>query len=581
MDKGMERSKSKRLLSGILTASFFMLSFLVIRKTVCVMYFNDDVYLSIYFSGAFSEKELCVPFINTVLALIMKALYSLFGSEYNLFYLFLVVVEICSFTVITFHFIYRNKREKCANIYQIPIALIFFSFFVFDTLKVTTFTKTAGISTAAGMLLLLECAERNKSGKEGARLMLLLGAGLCLTGFMLRDNMAVSVMLLMLAQEIPDVLNELRQNREKLFASIVKLTKVYLPVLLVLVCAVFLYFANRAGWSKEPYKSWEEFSEARAEVYDYTDIAQYSDAAEEYERLGISENDLRMIREYKISDAEIIDAELMHEIAEIAKNKTEKPAIQEIIQKWTKWLIHALKSEPYGRALLLAAIIYVFCGKHDREAFLIITGWFIVFLAETLFLVFTGRFGLERVDVSLYMTGFLVISNLIEPKEKISKTAAICALAAISTLCTRVYIYHEKEFFNGVNTHEDLAIEDLARNTALADSGYLFMDNNISFSSMGYIPMRSVPTGMCDRIIPTTSWAVRSPVIMRTLEKNGLENAYRDCVGREDVRIIDKNIETTVTFIREHYCQTAEAVLDEALYEQTGAKTYYIKERPG
>ena len=67
------------------------------------------------------------------------------------------------------------------------------------------------------------------------------------------------------------------------------------------------------------------------------------------------------------------------------------------------------------------------------------------------------------------------------------------------------------------------------------------------------------------------------PVIEELLESHGIENPFRDIVGREDIYIIDNNIERTMKHINTHYDPDAVAVPVEPLSEETNLKIYYIK----
>ena len=70
------------------------------------------------------------------------------------------------------------------------------------------------------------------------------------------------------------------------------------------------------------------------------------------------------------------------------------------------------------------------------------------------------------------------------------------------------------------------------------------------------------------------------PVIEELLESHGIENPFRDIVGREDIYIIDNNIERTMKHINTYYDPDAVAVPVEPLSEETNLKIYYIAATP-
>ena len=108
------------------------------------------------------------------------------------------------------------------------------------------------------------------------------------------------------------------------------------------------------------------------------------------------------------------------------------------------------------------------------------------------------------------------------------------------------------------------------------DTDYLYIDNVLVLSGTQFLPYAQIPEGALDRIAIMKGWPSHLPIVEKTLRTYGISNPYSDCIGRDDVRIIDSHIETTVAYIREHYNANASAVLDKRLSDKTGWNIYLI-----
>ena len=68
----------------------------------------------------------------------------------------------------------------------------------------------------------------------------------------------------------------------------------------------------------------------------------------------------------------------------------------------------------------------------------------------------------------------------------------------------------------------------------------------------------------------------KRPVIEKLLADWGIENPWRDLVNREDIYLIDHDIDRSLAFLRRWYYPEAEAELIEPLSRETGLMVYRI-----
>ena len=134
--------------------------------------------------------------------------------------------------------------------------------------------------------------------------------------------------------------------------------------------------------------------------------------------------------------------------------------------------------------------------------------------------------------------------------------------------------------YDSHNTIEDKSSEKAAVETLLADDEHFYFFTTWSIDHSLYSPLETPPAGYADKLVQIGGWSMHHPVIEELLESHGIENPFRDIVGREDIYIIDNNIERTMKHINTYYDPDAVAVPVEPLSEETNLKIYYIAATP-
>ena len=93
-----------------------------------------------------------------------------------------------------------------------------------------------------------------------------------------------------------------------------------LLILVVTGCKLF----DDYSYNKDPeYKYFKEYSEARAAIVDASDYG-YEAYAEELQKIGISENDYKMMRNWNFADNEVFSLDIMQKAADIIQDYEKK-----------------------------------------------------------------------------------------------------------------------------------------------------------------------------------------------------------------------------------------------------------------
>jgi len=561
-------------LQGILLLAINVLYFFILNSKIHFITQNDDVYLAAFFNGAYLSKSAYAPFLNYILTSFLKWVYTAFGNTVPWYTLFLICTMIASFSLLSWVFLRRLRSFRA-----LALMTVLLSLFAFDAYCCITFTTTSFISSAAGATLLFYSSEKlikRRGSLASSVFLLFVSICFCLVGFMLRFNGFLAAFALLTPLGIPLLAAAFQGGGPQRKPGLPGLMKLFAPFLLVFVLIASLWGINQAIWSRDPYGTWLEYRASRAKVYDNIDIVPYEEAAAQYEAIGLSENDMQMIFDYKLGDSELANPQNFAGIVEISRSYYGRGTLGENLVKMVKALFNEMLHKSYVHAFGLIFIAWLITGKHDKLSLLTAAAWAVLFVLEYLVTIYLGRYAYDRVDSGLFLTGFILFSSLLSGKPGRKNSLVLLAVAAAAVFMrlavTPSYIPEAKA--EEELRYVEQKLETL--NYLIDNTDYLYIDNNMMLSDVALLPYTAVPSGVCDRIVAMRGWPTHMPIEEKILRAYGVSNPYRDCIDRDDIRIIDFNIEATVAYIREHYDEDASAVIDEQLYRETGIEIYQI-----
>ena len=136
---------------------------------------NDDLFLSKFVDGQLSHRTIWMPYVNIVLACLIKVLYGAFGTGFPWYSFCEYLVMFCGFTAITWVLLRRFRPAPA-----LVMTAVLLGAFGTDCYLSLNFSKPGAIGTASGMFLMLY-AMRNETGRV-MKLPLWLGFALGLCG---------------------------------------------------------------------------------------------------------------------------------------------------------------------------------------------------------------------------------------------------------------------------------------------------------------------------------------------------------------------------------------------------------------
>lgn len=279
------------------------------------------------------------------------------------------------------------------------------------------YTITCALLSATGIFWLLTMPERDTwKGffKEGLPSLLLFWLA-----YQLRTEMLLLTLPFAALAGLFAMVQESRHGgKESLFR--------YLAALLLLLLGMgLLSGADAMAYASEEWKDFCRFFDERTTVYDfYPEVITQDTYSAELERLGISENQQELLRNYNFGLDEEIDTELLAGVADFAQSQIggSRDWMKLIRQRFAEYLYRTTHSEdaPYNLLVLClcAAVLVLGIAGAVREKeepffrrYAVLWMLFLYALMRTaiwMFLLLRGRYP-ERITHSLYLTEILLL----------------------------------------------------------------------------------------------------------------------------------------------------------------------------
>ena len=542
----------------ILNAVFLILTVVIVRVG---FESNDDPTLAAFVDGQMAQSTAYIPYINIVLGAALKAVYNILGRDTSWHTFCQYALLFAGFTALSFVICERLGTSR-----GVAVSVVLLLFFGVDVYCMINYTKTAAVCTVGGTALLLYAFERE--GRH--RFAFFFGVLLAVLGFAVRDMEFLpcfGLMAVLCLRPLWNILAAKNSAGEKL-RSIVRLA---MPFVLVAVLSAGLYAVNEWAWSKEPWSVYHNFDKVRVAYSDYGRPA-YESMPEVYDALGFSEADVQLLYEGNYFDPEVFTAEKMKLISEARDTLFPRPTAGECVGLLLNKAIPGFFTNLaiYGFLLILA--LWIAAGEHSLRDWVCLTCEGAVFAAAYLYLIWRGRYLVDRVDVGLFLAAAAVIALMLD-KEKLRRERMLTLLTLLLALGTSWYLMRDS--FRTTQTENDPATL-AAYERILQDEKHVYLAKLDTTADGLWSPFEPYAKGYWDRIVLLGGFDCLHPTIMENLAQYGVKNPYRDCVGNSKVYLIEDNIDLTLQYIREHYDPKAKARLVEPLSTETGLSIYRI-----
>lgn len=519
---------------------------------ICGVYFetNDDIAMCNIVAGAYGEYSSHLVFENIIYGEFLQMLYR-FLPEFPWYATVQILVVFISLSTITFCFLVRNRiLEKTLICVLIP----YMSYECYCCLQ---FTKTAGVAVVAGFLLL------GTPLKQGRRMANICGDILVVGGSLIRFNsfvMVVPYALVLLMQMCQ--LDFKKGERIRRIRKIMICTSAWIvPIMLALGC----HFVDICAYDDDGAWSYYTcYNNLRSELMDYG-WPDYEENIDVYQSLGISSEDLALYQSWDFADLDRINSDVLQRLVNAKEH-------QDIGKKTIKDFLEAiftsfLQEREYIFVIIILCVLLIYSRYNLLQIYLLM-----VLLGENFYLFWRGRYLQHRVDIVLTLAFVVcfVVSNRCDIEVKNPKRVFLVLL--MTTLCVTAKI-------NPAKTDEGrrtIAEYQAMANEISEDKEHLYLCSVSShqFGNAYSGGFDNFPVGIYENVYCLGGWEVNIPVVNSVLSRYGLANPFRDCVDRENVYIIDNNIQPVINYIKQHYNSTATAELVKTIH---GYQVYRVK----
>lgn len=393
----MNQKKSMEFVGSMLLSAIL---FFIIYKFIPIIYStNDDRMIAEIVSGQFTGTPESYGIQMTYgFTLLLSKLYEM-ARNFNWYGIVLIGAQIFSFGAILYRL--QSFSEKWLNKLLLVTAAI--GAFLAVWLKVyvqLTYTTTAAF---VGLAAIFWYA----SSKSDWKNILMVGI-LANLAFSIRPNIFYMLIpatgLVYLWKLIG------KKNLKKMTIGA--------PFMILAVTAV-LFVINAAAYSKEGWKEFYEFFDARTNVYDYYDLLPYEEYTQLYEPYGISEEKFNMMRVYDYTVLGDLPKEFFPEYLEAVKTLEKEQGITFVTKSAdaVKTFVKDLLAGTYGVRnnvlfILAAVLLIILLWKKEYPLAIYLAVQYAAICVLWLYFTYWGR-AIERIQMSMSLIFLAVIMHVL------------------------------------------------------------------------------------------------------------------------------------------------------------------------
>ena len=522
---------------------------------------NDDLTIAAFADGQMAVKCAHIPYINFVLALLLKSVYTLFGEAVAWYAVLQYVLLFWSFTLISAALFERLELRQAA-----AVTLIMLLFFGVDGYMYISYTKTAGVCAVGGMVSLLAAAEQGKGWRRTIP-----GTLLCLFGFLLRKMEFLPCMAITAMLALRFLYSLVLEDKSPSADRWRRFVKFAAPFAVMLVLCAGSFAVDKLAWSRSPWREWAEFDAVRVDYSDYG-RPDYDRMPEQYDALGLTESAVKLLGGGNYFDGDNFGKDTMAAIRDARDELFPKKSVGECLGRLLDDCIPAFFVQLPIYALLAVLLLWLAGGEHELRSWLALGAAFAVFALCYLYLIYRGRYLIDRVDCALFLALFAVAALLLDRK-RLGNERLLCAAVLLVAL---FFAWWKERDCGRTAPSETLLSQRQAVERLLEDEEHIYFAKLDTVNDALYSPFTPMPRGYWDRIVLLGGWDCNHPALMQVLARYGVQNPYRDSVGNGRVYFIEDDIDLTLQYIREYYDPGATAELVEPVSSETGLTIYSI-----
>lgn len=522
---------------GINKTKIYTGIFIIIHVTILLVLYlcgilryevKDDFLIAAIAGGTFG---FCTPYVvypNIIVGQALSCLFMYFPwiNWATCMYLFLSIVAFTLF----FYIMLQKYGFRAGQMFAYAILFLMIPI-LYQSMN---YTKFAGVFSIIGFMIIQHALEREKCCKW----MILCGEILVVLGGLLRFKAFLLMLPFVLLLVIKKSCNYkvLGKNIKKKYIVVVTIT-----VLLVLSMQLVNNVVYRLD---DEWVQYAAFNNARTELFDYA-TPSYEEYSEEYQKLGISENDVKMIRRGMLSDSKIFDTKNLEAIISFRNDNDDE--FRSINKTFWGNLFQKIFTEYLKYSYLIIALVISASAfeKKKEQVLLLISAWGLS-IAEIAYLEYMGR-PIERVVV-LPMLALVFV--LVYSMPSIATRDIQTGIVRIVVLILAIGFFMQTAIAQESIARDDHAAEFVE---SIKDKEGLYVCN-ASDIYRGYsifdLPLKD---GL-ENMIFETGWLVQLPYTNHVLKEHlGTDNLYGSVVHNPELFFVQYADQTRLTFLREHY----------------------------
>lgn len=534
---------------------------------------DDDVMMAMV-SGCFGEPTAHIIFVNICWAAVIRLLVLLVPQVNWYFILQYVLVFVAFFTVSYVILKLFGKRKGML------LSLLILLPYAYEGYVSFQFTKTAGILTAAGCFYLFYCMREKRRAFSGICGLLLVWLGSCYRFAMSAAVVAVCIGSISCSFFIDRII-----QKRKISFSDLKQKKILLAVAL-LMGMVGIRCIDHIAYDSERWRDYNEFNYYRGCVRDFP-IHEYEGNEEAYADIGITKIEYENLLNWNIADPDVYTTDKLKEIALLEnKDKAMATVSNVTISGYFHFLTDSFgKNKMIYLYVILSFLLFLFVAQKKRFCLDIFVN-FLAVLGICTFFYLRGRYGINRVDVCIWLASALMllfggsgrnlqgIGNGNVKREFLWKFCGCICFYIVSVWLTVMPVKNHLEMWS-TEMKVQADYKEVLKYIDADEKGIYFMDACAAHYGYGIPWYESYPQEYCKNVVYLGGWYTNSPVTLKQWERNGIENPFRDICQMENTYIVDKyqHIDTTISYLREHYDKNVKKTL---VYAVGDYKIYQI-----
>lgn len=528
-----------QIFSVVLNMAVFLA---VIAQYPPCFYTNDDYRMMTIAAGAYTGTPSAdMVFMMYPVGMLLAGLYSVTTKIpwYGVFTMLCMFIPSCIFC----HYIVKKAYLKKCTVLGVILYLFLFVFVIRKYICLPQFTLTSAFMGTGAVALFHEMPE--KKNKKHIALAVLCSAA----AFAVRPKAFYLLLPLIGLIMIVRIINE-KELKKSFIVSCLSI---------LMICGCIYIVDYDASNRNAEYQYFEEFNEARSEVYDYGGVPFYYDNLSFYTENGINERIYRALAARYLDLDDSVDADTFGVIGNYMKDIREnsgsiidkvKIAFEENIEYWLDSGDEIVKYSTVFVLLLLSVTLIFFITKKRMN--IIFPAATAGLLLESLFFMYSGRIVVRIVDALLLPLGVIgclaVLDVLIVRKETISeiwsrylkdKKKWITGILVIGSVGFLGYSVLSSlnvamaEKYYSVTVTQNSRSNSLKNYAELHSDSFFFYDSNDFISCTEYL-FKTYDEGKILNHDSLGSWNVCAPTYYERNEQFGFTTPIEGLINAEE-----------------------------------------------